>query len=102
MTLNSRNLWQGLQKGSHGSRWTDKAGPGRAETAAPGADRGAGLCKREATVPHKDYERGRKCIHELLGKIKWRTMWFLSETQEKVGKGRGRSADGERQGDSMG
>lgn len=29
------------------------------------------------------------CIHELLGKIKWRTTWFLSEIQEKVGKGGG-------------
>ena len=30
------------------------------------------------------------CIHELLGKIKWRTACFLSEIQEKVGKGRGK------------
>ena len=30
MTLNSRNLWEWLQQGSHRSRWTDKAGPGRA------------------------------------------------------------------------
>lgn len=60
ITLNSRNLWEWLQKGSHSSRWTDKAGRGRTETAAPGVDRGAGLCKGEAMVPHKDYERGRK------------------------------------------
>lgn len=61
MTLNSRNLWEWLQKGSHSSRWTDKAGTGRTEAAAPGADRGTGFCKGEAIVPHKDYERGRKC-----------------------------------------